>query len=196
MQTLGLSDSTAQSESRLKSLFWPSIQSANDVDYLGSQGHWVCVTVGLWTCLVTALQGHWIAGVFSLLFYYVGGMGVRERSRYAASVILAFFVMDVIAGIAMAGPVAIGSASGVIRVIILGLLVSNLRATWIVSRWKPDSPEAALPPRFNATWGEKIGDQLPMRVWPKIRILYYIFSGCYLLLVVLGLVGLALRRTG
>ncbi|HZR29438.1 MAG TPA: hypothetical protein VFA71_11735 [Terriglobales bacterium] len=39
MQTLGVSDSTPQSENWLKSLFWPSIQS--DVDYLGAQGYWV-----------------------------------------------------------------------------------------------------------------------------------------------------------
>jgi hypothetical protein len=37
MQTLGLSDSMPRSESRLKSLFWPSIESSSDVDYLGAQ---------------------------------------------------------------------------------------------------------------------------------------------------------------
>ena len=47
MQTLGLSDSTIRSESRLKSLFWPSIQSGADVDYLAVQGFWVCTMVGV-----------------------------------------------------------------------------------------------------------------------------------------------------
>jgi hypothetical protein len=47
MQTLGLSDSTPRSEGRLKSLFWPSIQSGADVDYLAVQGFWVCTIVGV-----------------------------------------------------------------------------------------------------------------------------------------------------
>jgi hypothetical protein len=45
MQTLGLSDSTVRTKSRLKSLFWPSIQSGADVDYLAVQGFWVCTIV-------------------------------------------------------------------------------------------------------------------------------------------------------
>jgi hypothetical protein len=40
METLNLSDSTPRSESRLKSLFWPSIQNGADVDYLGTPGYW------------------------------------------------------------------------------------------------------------------------------------------------------------
>lgn len=38
MQTLGLTDSAPRTEGRLKSLFWPSIQTGHDVDYLGTQG--------------------------------------------------------------------------------------------------------------------------------------------------------------
>ena len=45
MQTLGISDSTPRGESRLKSLFWPWIESGVDVDYLAVQGYWVCMLV-------------------------------------------------------------------------------------------------------------------------------------------------------
>ncbi len=45
MQTLGISDSTPRGESRLKSLFWPSIESGVNVDYLAVQGYWVCMLV-------------------------------------------------------------------------------------------------------------------------------------------------------
>ena len=41
MQTLGLTDSAPRTEGRLKSLFWPSIKTGDDVDYLGTQGFWV-----------------------------------------------------------------------------------------------------------------------------------------------------------
>jgi hypothetical protein len=56
MQTLGLSDSMPRSESRLKSLFWPSIQSSSDVDYLGAQGYWVCAVIAVLSFVVLAVS--------------------------------------------------------------------------------------------------------------------------------------------
>lgn len=194
MQTLRLSESTAQPDNRLKSLFWPSVETSNDVDYLGSQGYWVCAIVGVLTCVAAAVQGHWISGLAGFLFYYLGGVGVRERSRYAATVVLVLFVGDFIAGVVLAGPAAVGPGIGVVRLLLTAVLISNLRATWIASRWKPDSDEAALPPRFGVTWGEKFADRLPMWLWPKIRILYYIFSVSFLAMVAVGVAILALRH--
>jgi hypothetical protein len=120
-----------------------------------------------------------------LRVYYLGGVGVRDRSRYAAAVVLIMFVADM----ATAGP-------GVLRVLIAALLLSNLRATWIATRWKPQSDEAALPPRFSETWGDKFADKLPMFLWPKVRVLYYVFSACFLLFVAIGLAIVSLRRGG
>lgn len=194
MQTLRLSESTAQPDSRLKSLFWPSVQSSNDVDYLGSQGYWVCAIVGVWACAVTMLHGHGIAGALGLAFYYFGGVGVRERSRYAALAVLGMFLADFFAAVMAIGPAAVVSGSGIIRIVITALLISNLRAIWIASRWKPDSPEAALPPRFADTLGEKFADKLPAWLWPKVRIAYYIFSGIFLFFVVVGMAIIAARR--
>ena len=48
--------------------------------------------------------------------------------------------------------------------------------------------EAALPPRLNQTVADKFADQLPMWLWPKIRILYYTLSAVTIILVVVGLV--------
>ena len=73
-----------------------------------------------------------------LLFYYLGGVGVRERSRYAAAIILCLYVSDTLT-----------SGLRVVRVIFGALLISTLRATWIASAWKADSEEAILPPRLN-----------------------------------------------
>lgn len=183
MQTLDLADSTTRSENRLKSLFWPSIQTANDVDYLGSQGFWVCVIVAVLTLVFSLLTGHPIAGGFVLAFYYFGGIGVRERSRYAAAVVLAMFLLD-----------SIASGFGIPRLIVLGLLLSNLRATWIAANWKAGSDQAALPPRFSESWSDKFADQLPTRLWPKIRTAYYVFSACLLALIAVGLSAPAFHR--
>jgi hypothetical protein len=176
MQTLGISDTTPRSDGRLKSLFWPSIQTGADVDYLGSQGYWVCAVVALVAFVALLLVGTPMMAVTVLLFYYMSGVGVRERSRYAATMVFVIFVT----GMVISGPT-------VISVLLSALLLSNLRATWIASKWKPDSEEAALPPRLGATWGDKFADRFPMWLWPKIRIPYYVFSAGLLVLIVIGL---------
>jgi hypothetical protein len=182
METLGLSDSTPRSESRLKSLFWPSIQTGSDVDYLGAQGYWVCTVVAVFSFGFLVASGQAISGTFVLLFYYLGGVGVRERDRYAAAVVMAMYVADTLA-----------SGVGVVRVLIGALLLSNLRATWIASRWRPESEEAILPPRLAETWGDKFAARWPMWLWPKVRLTYYVFSAGLLLFVAFGLV-VMLRR--
>ena len=183
MQTLGLSDSTQRTESRLKSLFWPSIQTGSDVDYLGAQGYWVCTVVAVLSFVFLVVSGQAISGIFVLLFYYLGGVGVRERSRYAATVVLLGYVGDTLV-----------SGLGVLRVLIGALLLSNLRATWIASRWKPESEEAILPPRLGDTWADKLVDRLPMWLWPKVRIAYYLFSVCFLVVLAFGLAIILRRR--
>jgi hypothetical protein len=82
---------------------------------------------------------------------------------------------------------------GVLRVIIMALLLSNLRATWIASGWKPDSEEAALPPRMGETFSDKFSDLWPTFIWPRVKLLYYIFWFGYLALTVAGLIVMYLR---
>jgi hypothetical protein len=183
MQTLGLSDSTPRTESRLKALFWPSIQTATDVDYLGTQGYWLCTLVGVLTFVVSVIFDHPLIGLVVLLVYYLGGVGVRERSRYAAIVVFALYALDTLA-----------AGLGVVRVIFLALLLSNVRATWIASHWVKDSEEAVLPPRLNETIGDKLADALPLWLWLRIRILYYIFSAGFAAWMLVAMVLLRLRQ--
>jgi hypothetical protein len=181
MQTLGLAESTPSSENRLKSLFWPSVQTSTDVDYLGSQGYWVCTVVALFDLVTSAVLGAPILGFFVFLYFYLGGVGVRQRSRYAAAAVFLLFMLDVVA------------APSVLRILLAALLLSNLRATWIAAGWKPDSEEAFMPPRLNETWTDKLADQLPQWLWPKVRIVYYIYSVIVLWVVTLGVLVIVLR---
>jgi hypothetical protein len=183
MQTLGLSDSPPRTESRIQSLFWPSIQTGSDVDYLGAQGYWVCTAAAVLAFLFSVISGHAIVASVVLLFYYLGGVGVRERSRYAAAVVLIFFAADTLT-----------SGPNLLRVLMGALLMSNFRATWIASRWKPGSEEAVLPPRLGETWGDKFSDKLPEWLWPKVRVPYYVFSAGFLVLTAAGLVVMISRR--
>lgn len=197
METLGLSESVPRSESRLKSLFWPSIQNGADVDYLGAQGYWVCAIVAVLSLIVFLASGHLFWGTLAALFYYLSGVGVRERSRYAAAAVFSAYTLDTVAALwllyAGTNTQETAAAPTVMRVILTALLLSNLRATWIAAGWKPDSEEAVLPPRLQDTWTDKFADWLPMRLWPKVRIVYYTISGVFLLFCLLGVFIVVIR---
>lgn len=192
MQTLGLSDSTPRSESRLKSLFWPSIQSGADVDYLAVQGFWVCTIVGIMSFASLAVFANQpVTGLMVLLLFHFGGIGVREHNPFAAAVMLVYYLLDFMASFLFS--LLNSPGISVIKVIIIALLFSNLRATWIAGNWKTDSEEAALPPRFAETFFDKFADKWPAFIWPKVKVIYYIFSFGYLVLTVAGLILMAIR---
>jgi len=183
MQTLGLSDSTPHTESRLKSLFWPSIQTGSDVDYLGMQGYWVCTIVAIISLCVLTANSHLILALIVSSYFYLGGVGVRQRSSYAAAMVLFMYSLDTIPIIRTA---QLGGI--VLRILLLSLLLSNFRATWIASHWKGDSEEAALPQRLGGTWSDTFANLLPLWLWPKLRIPYYIYSSLIAALTVVGLI--------
>jgi hypothetical protein len=191
MQTLGLSDSTPRSESRLKSLFWPSIQSGADVDYLAVQGFWVCTIVGS-VSLIFLAAAQPITAILVFLLFHLGGVGVREHNPFAAAIVLAYYLVDFLASAFFLLTTSPGI--GVVRVIVIALLFSNLRATWIASGWKPESEEAALPPRMGDTIADKLSDKWPALIWPKIKWLYYFYSFGLLALTVAGLILVFLRH--
>jgi hypothetical protein len=82
---------------------------------------------------------------------------------------------------------------GIVKIIITALLLSNLRATWIADHWRLDSEEAALPPRLGETFADKLSDRWPAFIWPKVKVVYHIFSVGFLALIVAGLIVMALR---
>jgi hypothetical protein len=191
MQTLGLSDSTPRTEGRLKSLFWPSIQSGADVDYLAVQGFWVCTIVGLMSFAFLFLTRQPIMAILVFLLFHLGGVGVREHNPFTAATVLVYYVVDFLASFVL----LLFNSPGisVVKIIIIALLFSNLRATWIASGWKPDCEEAALPPRMGDTFFDKFADKWPAFIWPKVKIVYYIYSFGFLVLTVAGLIIMMLR---
>jgi hypothetical protein len=191
VQTLGISDSNSRDESRLKGLFWPSVESGVDVEYLAIQGYWVCTVVAVFSLAILIAQQPVIA-VITFLFFYLGGVGVREHSRFAAVVVFIFYAIDTLLSlkILISSPGMI-----VLRAIIMALLLSNLRATWIASRWKSDAEEATLPVRLSDTLTDKFANNWPTWLWPKLRVVYYIFSIGVLLLIIVSVGALALGNT-
>lgn len=182
METLNLNRTSSQDDGRLKSLFWPAIRSGSDVDYLGAQGYWVCALVAVVSFVLLLATGQPITATAVLVFYYLGGVGVREHSRYAAAAVFAMYLLDTII------------SPGVVRILFSALLLSNLRATWIASQWNPGSEESTLPPRLSETFADRFADAFPAWLWPKMRIFYYIFSVGFLLLILFGLTMMLLGK--
>jgi hypothetical protein len=198
MQTLGVSDSLPPSESRLKSLFWPSIRSGSDVDYLGIQGYWVCTLVAVMTLagsLFSLAAPSNVVQAFVLLLlsglFYVGGIGVREGSRFAAAIVFVTYGLDMCTFL-FTSPVSVGL---LIKLAFTAVLFSNLRATWIAARWVPGTEEFALPPRRSETFSDKFVDQWPRWIWPRTRILYYVFSALVSFIMFVGYVALLFRHS-
>lgn len=191
MQTLGLAESP-RSESRLKNLFWPSIQNGADVDYLGTQGYWVCAFVAAATFVLAVMTGQYILAPVLLLFFYFGGVGVRERDVFAGSIVFAFYGLDTLISVTF---LLFATPWGIIvfRIFVCALLLSNLRATWIASMWSPASENAVLPPRLGDTFADKFADLWPAWIWPKVRWVYYIFSVVVTLVFALGIAFIILR---
>jgi hypothetical protein len=184
MQTLGVSNSTPQSESRLKNIFWPTIRSATDVDTLGTQGFWICVIVAVLALGEMTILGQPMLGLLMGIYFYLGGVGVREHNVYSAIVVFIMFLANTVA------------SPGILNVILTAVLLSTLRATFIASFWEPGAADTEMPIRLSETWGDKFADQWPKWLWPKFQIVYYIYSACFLFIMLLGTVVIALRRAG
>jgi len=178
MQSLNLSGETRKSDGHLKSLFWPTVENAWDVDYLGQQGLWVCVVIAIISLALVLISAFEFASpanrnmilalgfIFSFVFV-VGGMGVRESNWPAAAMIFTLYVFNQLAS---------GRVPGVIAIIIAGVLLSNVRATVLASRWKPIAEGEDRPTRFNETWRDKFVDQLPPKIWPILKIPFFVAS--------------------
>ncbi len=183
MQSLNLSGSSKKSDGRIKSLFWPTVENAWDVDYLGQQGFWVCLAIAVLSFAFLAFTASEVpnpagrmtvfilAGV-TFFVYVVGGMGVRESSWPAAAMIFTLYVVNQLGS---------GRAPSILPVIVAGVLLSNVRATFLASRWKPAAEDEDRPTRFNETFRDKLVDQLPPKLWPILRIPFFIASALLLL---------------
>ena len=196
MQTLGLSGTGDRSDGRLKSLFWPAVENAWDVDYLGQQGFWICFLIAVFQLGFSLFTGSPLLiflGFLGALVYFAGGMGVREKSWPAAGVIVVLYFLDtlytILSGLFL-------TPGGVLRIVFLGLLVTNLRATFIASEWRPAAEGEDLPQRFSDTLRDKLVDSWPPKLWPRLQVPFYVLAGLWLILSLLGLAGVVLLRLG
>jgi hypothetical protein len=193
MQTLGLSGESKRSDGWLKSIFWPSVENAWDVDYLGRQGFWICLVIAVFQLLVALVTGNpivLVTGVAAALVFLLGGMGVREGSWPAAALVFAIYFVGLLFTMAN------GQFPGFLAVIASALLLSNLRAAFLASEWRPAGEDEDRPTRFNDTLGDKLADQLPAKAWPILQIPFFVIAALVLLLSLAGLAFVLLQRFG
>jgi len=193
MQTLGLSGESKRSDGVLKSIFWPTVENAWDVDYLGRQGFWICLIVAAFQLAVALLTGNPIvivAGAASALVFLLGGMGVREASWPAAALVFSIYFAGLLFTLASR------QLPGILTIIAAGILLSNVRAAFLASEWRPAAEDEDRPARFNETWGDKLADQLPAKAWPVLQIPFFGLAALLLLLSLAAVVFALLHRYG
>lgn len=191
MQTLGLSSESRRSDGWLKSIFWPSVDNAWDVDYLGQQGFWICMVVAAIQVVVGALTANVIifaTNVLMAVVFIIGAMGVREAKWPAAATVFAVYFANILAGLAM------GSFPGPISILFAAVLLSTLRASYLASEWRPAAEGEDKPTRFNESLRDKLVDQLPPRAWPILQAPFYVLAAMLLLLTLLGIAAIVWRR--
>jgi hypothetical protein len=164
MHSVGWSDSVPRTEGWLKALLWPSIRSDADAAYVTEQGFWVCFILATVTLAFSMFARVPIAGIFEFVFYFLAGLGVRQRRNAAAMTALVAYVLD---GLAMQRYT--GNGFGVLRIVFLVLLLSSVRGTWLSARWKRAGELDREPIRPRDAIFDKVTDQLPGWVWPKAK---------------------------
>ena len=180
---LGLSDERTKDDNLFQRLFWPSNQPG-EVDTLGQQGFWVCLVVAVFSGVTMVLVGHPLIGLLSFAFYGLGGVGIRQHSVAAAIFISFAYVANLLINLLLT------QVPGVLTLIIAGLLLANIRGTYIASKWQNSGNLES--PSESSTFFDWLVDQVPQRVWPSGRFLFFVLGAIYLALILLGAIGILL----
>jgi hypothetical protein len=187
MQTLGLAGPEQKPDNIVKRLFWPG-NNPSEVDTLGQQGYWVCLAVGALSFISLYVAGFWYIGLIAVIFFVLGGVGVREHSVLAASLVASAYILNILAGLVAK------QFPGFLALVATLLLMANIRGTWIASEWMAKGDPELFPNRSNVGIMDKLVDRLPARVWPRGRIVFYVVSVFYFLFLMVGLAGLLATR--
>lgn len=182
MQSLGLSDSTPRTESRWRALFWPTIRNDGDLDYITEQGFWVCFIVAAVNLAFSFFLRSIFLGSVESLFFFLAGVGVRQRSRMAGVIAFLAYLLS-----ALVLQRYTGNGFGFVRIVFLALLLANIRGVWLSSRLPIAEDAGQAPVRLNKTIFDKLSDQLPSVLWPKAKWLFYFLAVVEITLLLVSL---------
>jgi hypothetical protein len=154
------------------------------MDYLGRQGLTICTVVALFELVPAIFAGNLVyllAGVVASLIFLAARMGVREGSWPAAAMVFSLYLVGQLNVLAQ------GRFPGILSLITAAVLLSNLRAAFLASNWRPAAPDEDRPTRFNESTMDFLVDQLPAKAWPALETAFYAVGGAFLALTLIGL---------
>lgn len=162
-------------------IFWPA-NRPGEADLLGIQGYLLCVIVAAISACALGFDRQYTAALLTFVFFLLGGIGIREHEPLAAILVAAGYLLNVAAN--WIG----GNPPGVFTVLAAILLLTNIRATLIAKRWahRYHHQEISLD-QLSASWSERLLDELPAYLWPRVQIIFYVIAAIYLLLVLIGI---------
>lgn len=140
-----------------------------DVDLLTRQAFWVCFAVASIMLGFAALTDQLIAASFDAVFYLLGGVGSRQRSRIAATVMFIVYTFSTLL-LPGFGMLSIG------RFICIGLMLGNLRAIWLSAKWPPPLPPPEDEMHVPQTFMDKLVDRWPPAIWRTMSWLFYVLA--------------------
>ena len=168
MQTLGLSDSTPKTSSRIKELFWPKIDDEVAAVTAARNAMYASFLIAAGTALavfaVPQNYGIWI----DVALYVMVGIGVRQLSRTAA---LTGFILYGLSWLLVPGSMLSGAI--VIRLILTALLLNGVRAaSYAHLVHKEHAIEGVANPALDTTGLSRASvavENLPSRLWPILK---------------------------
>jgi hypothetical protein len=116
---------------------------------------------------------------------FLGGVGIRQTSIAASVSVFLVYFLDRALAMAWGAP----GGFGILGWVFLAILLANVRGTILASRWKklPEAMDPDLQPmRFNETWRDKLCDQLPPKIWPAGKYVFFALVVVYLGLTLIG----------
>ncbi len=143
------------------------------------------MAVALLSLSFMLVSGQPLLAIWVGLIFFLGGVGIRQTSVAGAVSVFLVYLFQKVAAIVMVA----GGVFGVVDYFILAILMANVRGTVKAAEWKhrPELQEAELEPaRFNETWRDKLCDQMPPKVWPWAKYLFFTLVVGYLGLSALG----------
>ncbi len=195
VSTLGLSGRTESSDGLWKGLFWPTIQNAQDADLASTRGFWICFALAFVSGAAGSTHATISVGIdlescmdwAVFFFYFLGATGVRQGSLTAAGAMFANYLLGTVLYFRLSP-----FHFSFLRLIGLALLLTNLRAVLLVRKWQKnpslEDDAAYEPTRLKVTLRDKLVDQMPTRVWPWGRAVFYALAA---ILIPLECVGIA-----
>ena len=184
----------------MERLFWPTIQNAYDADLAATRGFWICFALALVSAPlssggVTISIGISIASYLDLaVFILFSRCSRRSQASLSRGTFHVCYLPVGYRPLFLALPFHFSF----LRLICLALLLTNLRAAFLIRKWQQNPLQddfAHGPTRSNSTLRDKFVDQMPTRVWPWGRVVFYILAAMLIPLECAEMVAILMRHS-